>query len=91
MCGKDLVIWSFKEILPSQPLGFGGRTSPAEKDFAEDVRQRQPKSNLSEGYILFYFEPRSLAQFWAFLPKLALLAYLTDCFTIPLLLQTAAS
>lgn len=46
MCGKDVVIWSFKEILPSQPLGSGGRTSPAEKDFAEDMRQRQPKSNL---------------------------------------------
>lgn len=56
MCGKDLVIWSFKEILPSQPLGFGGRTSPAEKDFAEDVRQRQPKSNLFRRlhFILFW-------------------------------------
>ena len=46
MCGKDVVIWSFMVILPSQPLGFGGRTPPTEKAFAEDMRQRQPKSNL---------------------------------------------
>ena len=56
MCGKDVVIWSFMEILPSQPLGFGGRTPPTEKDFAEDMRQRQPKPNLFRRphFILFW-------------------------------------
>lgn len=86
MCGKDMVIWSFMETLPSQPLGFGGRTPQAEEDFAEDRRWGQPKSNL--------FRRPHFIIFWTKIPGSVLGISSQTCssdlshrrlFTIPLL------
>ena len=86
MCGKDTVILSFLETLPSQPLGFGGRTPQAEEDFAEDVMQGQPKSNL--------FRRPHFVIFWTKIPGSVLGISSQACssglshrllFTIPLL------